>query len=135
MFLRPAVSLVLPFVAFLLSFSTAKPLQPVNQDVGVFPHPRSDDSWKSWSAPTFYKGHDLSSVQLLNEYGYIYKDTARDNETRPVEDILGDGGMNGVRLRYDEINTTSSNLTWSQFCFSLFPSLSLFLSILKHPLT
>jgi arabinogalactan endo-1,4-beta-galactosidase len=30
---------------------------------------------------------------------FFYADTARNNETRPADDILGDGGMNGVRLR------------------------------------
>ncbi|KAH8675413.1 family 53 glycosyl hydrolase [Xylariales sp. PMI_506] len=49
---------------------------------------------------TFYKGHDLSSLKLLEDSGtYFYVDTARHNETRPADDILGDGGMNGVRLR------------------------------------
>ncbi|CZT23072.1 related to arabinogalactan endo-1,4-beta-galactosidase [Ramularia collo-cygni] len=49
--------------------------------------------------PFFYKGHDLSSLQILEDGGASYKDTARGNATRPVEDILGDGGMNTVRLR------------------------------------
>ncbi|KAF2215715.1 glycoside hydrolase family 53 protein [Cercospora zeae-maydis SCOH1-5] len=49
--------------------------------------------------PYFYKGHDLSSLKILEDGGVIYKDTARDNATRPAEDILGDGGMNTVRLR------------------------------------
>lgn len=31
--------------------------------------------------------------------GAIFKDTARDNETRLADDILIDGGMNTVRLR------------------------------------
>ncbi len=47
----------------------------------------------------FFKGHDLSSLKLLEDGGFIYKDMSRDNETRPAEDILGDGGMNSVRLR------------------------------------
>jgi arabinogalactan endo-1,4-beta-galactosidase len=47
----------------------------------------------------FYKGHDLSSLKLLEDAGAVYKDTMQHNRTRPVEDILGDGGMNGVRLR------------------------------------
>lgn len=50
-------------------------------------------------APFFYKGHDLSSLLTLEEGGAIYKDTARNNQTRPAEAILGDGGMNTVRLR------------------------------------
>ncbi|PPJ58161.1 hypothetical protein CBER1_02627 [Cercospora berteroae] len=49
--------------------------------------------------PYFYKGHDLSSLKILEEGGAVYKDTARGNATRPAEDILGDGGMNTVRLR------------------------------------
>lgn len=49
--------------------------------------------------PFFYKGHDLSSLKLMEESQVIYKDTARNNETRPADDILGDGGMNTVRLR------------------------------------
>jgi len=60
----------------------AIPTQPSGQD-GTF----------------FYKGHDLSSLKTLEEGGCIYKDTTRKNQTRPAEAILGDGGMNGVRLR------------------------------------
>ncbi|KAH8594324.1 family 53 glycosyl hydrolase [Bisporella sp. PMI_857] len=47
----------------------------------------------------FYKGHDLSSLKLLEDGGSIFKDTARYNETRSAEAILADGGMNTVRLR------------------------------------
>ncbi|KAL3420681.1 glycosyl hydrolase family 53 [Phlyctema vagabunda] len=47
----------------------------------------------------FFKGHDLSSLKLLEDGGSIFKDTQRRNATRPAEDILGDGGMNTVRLR------------------------------------
>lgn len=36
---------------------------------------------------------------MLEEAGNIYKDTARRNETRTADAILGDGGMNAVRLR------------------------------------
>ncbi|PVH87349.1 glycoside hydrolase family 53 protein [Cadophora sp. DSE1049] len=54
---------------------------------------------KSNSQPFFYKGHDLSSLKTLEDDGSIFKDTARHNITRPAEDILGDGGMNTVRLR------------------------------------
>ncbi|KAH7330156.1 family 53 glycosyl hydrolase [Rhexocercosporidium sp. MPI-PUGE-AT-0058] len=54
---------------------------------------------KSNTQPFFYKGHDLSSLKTLEDGGSIFKDTARRNATRPVEDILGDGGMNTVRLR------------------------------------
>ncbi|RFU35971.1 hypothetical protein B7463_g309, partial [Scytalidium lignicola] len=35
----------------------------------------------------------------MQDAGFIYKDTERNNVTRPAEDILGDGGMNTVRLR------------------------------------
>ncbi|KAK5133553.1 hypothetical protein LTR08_007592 [Meristemomyces frigidus] len=49
--------------------------------------------------PFFYKGFDLSSVKIEEDGGAVYKDTQRGNATRPVEDILGDGGMNTVRLR------------------------------------
>lgn len=36
---------------------------------------------------------------MLEDGDYIYKDTSRHNRTGPTEDILGDGGMNTVRLR------------------------------------
>ena len=49
--------------------------------------------------PFFYKGHDLSSLKIEEDGGAVYKDTGRGNITRPAEDILGDGGMNTVRLR------------------------------------
>lgn len=49
--------------------------------------------------PFFYKSFDLSSLHILEEANTTYKDTARHNLTRPAEDILGDGGMNTVRLR------------------------------------
>ena len=55
--------------------------------------------YHSKDAPFFYKGHDLSSLFRLEEGGMFFKDTARNNETRPAEAILGDGGMNTVRLR------------------------------------
>jgi arabinogalactan endo-1,4-beta-galactosidase len=38
-------------------------------------------------------------LKTLEDDGSIFKDTARHNITRPAEDILGDGGMNTVRLR------------------------------------
>ena len=47
----------------------------------------------------FYQGHDLSSLALLEQTGSIYKDTSRQNATRSADAILGDGGMNSVRLR------------------------------------
>ncbi|EQB56892.1 glycosyl hydrolase family 53 [Colletotrichum gloeosporioides Cg-14] len=49
--------------------------------------------------PFFYKGHDLSSLKMLEESNNIFIDTARGNVSRPADDILADGGMNGVRLR------------------------------------
>jgi arabinogalactan endo-1,4-beta-galactosidase len=51
------------------------------------------------AAPTFYKGHDLSSLLMLEESDNIYVDTQRNNATRSADAILADGGMNGVRLR------------------------------------
>ena len=46
----------------------------------------------------FYKGFDLSSLKIEEDGGgAVYKDQARGNITRPVEDILE--GMNVVRLR------------------------------------
>jgi arabinogalactan endo-1,4-beta-galactosidase len=56
---------------------------------------RSDD----YDNVYFFKGHDLSSLKLLEDGGSIYKDTSRHDDTRPAEDILGDGGMNSIRLR------------------------------------
>ncbi|KAF2803867.1 glycosyl hydrolase 53 [Mytilinidion resinicola] len=47
----------------------------------------------------FYQGHDLSSLGIMEQGGAVYHDTARHNQTRAAEDILGDGGMNTVRLR------------------------------------
>ncbi|KAK7726821.1 hypothetical protein SLS63_007439 [Diaporthe eres] len=47
----------------------------------------------------FYKGHDLSSLGTMEASDSSYVDTARGNLTRPADDILADGGMNGVRLR------------------------------------
>ncbi|TKA77845.1 hypothetical protein B0A49_01453 [Cryomyces minteri] len=61
--------------------------------------PSSDYQHREGKDATFYKGFDLSSVATLEERGVVYKDTQRNNRTRPVEDILGDGGMNTVRLR------------------------------------
>ena len=86
---------VLLLLCFLAAKYTASPLQSSYDSRNVGAHSRN---WTP-EARTFYKGHDLSSVKLLNDNDYIYKDTARGNETRPVESILGDGGMNGVRLR------------------------------------
>ncbi|KAK1996108.1 family 53 glycosyl hydrolase [Colletotrichum falcatum] len=49
--------------------------------------------------PFFYKGHDLSSLKLLEDSQNVFVDTARGNQERPADDILADGGMNAVRLR------------------------------------
>ncbi|OLN88122.1 putative arabinogalactan endo-beta-1,4-galactanase A [Colletotrichum chlorophyti] len=49
--------------------------------------------------PFFYKGHDLSSLKMLEESQTVFVDTARGNVERPADDILADGGMNAVRLR------------------------------------
>lgn len=44
------------------------------------------------------KGHDLSSAPLMEtEQGTIWYNTAA--KERPIEDILGEGGMDSVRLR------------------------------------
>ncbi|KAK5107498.1 hypothetical protein LTR62_001070 [Meristemomyces frigidus] len=55
----------------------------------------------SWGEqkPYFFKGFDLSSLKIEEDGGAVYKDAQCGNITRPVEDILGDGGMNTVRLR------------------------------------
>ncbi|KAK7518867.1 family 53 glycosyl hydrolase [Phyllosticta citriasiana] len=49
----------------------------------------------------FYKGHDLSSLKMLEDGDSkaVFVDTARNNATRRADEILADGGMNGVRLR------------------------------------
>ncbi|KAM3071405.1 hypothetical protein ACMFMG_009000 [Clarireedia jacksonii] len=60
---------------------------------------RPEQYSRSPSQSFFYKGHDLSSLKMLEEGGSIYKDTSKHNATRPAEAILGDGGMNTVRLR------------------------------------
>jgi arabinogalactan endo-1,4-beta-galactosidase len=62
-------------------------------------HPPGYGGGKPASPPYFYKGFDLSSLKIEEDGGAVYKDTQRGNATRPVEDILGDGGMNTVRLR------------------------------------
>ncbi|KAF2152806.1 glycoside hydrolase family 53 protein [Myriangium duriaei CBS 260.36] len=66
-------------------------------------HPRSDlvrtVSTQADRALFWYKGHDLSSLVLSEKANTTYCDTAKRNQTRPAEDILGDGGMNTVRLR------------------------------------
>lgn len=51
----------------------------------------------------------MSSLKTLEDGGAIYRDTARHNITRPAEAILGDGGMNTVRLRLwvDPVGGTS----------------------------
>lgn len=54
---------------------------------------------KQSQKPFFYNGFDLSSLGIQEQGGFVFKDSARGNATRPVEDILGDAGMNTVRLR------------------------------------
>lgn len=45
------------------------------------------------------KGHDLSSVRLVEkEQGAVWYNTK--GKGTPIEDILGSGGMDSVRLRY-----------------------------------
>ncbi|KAF4549799.1 putative glycosyl hydrolase family 53 protein 2 [Elsinoe fawcettii] len=49
---------------------------------------------------SFYQGFDLSSLLLAEQANTIFKDTRKDNITRPAEDILVEySGMNTVRLR------------------------------------
>lgn len=50
-------------------------------------------------AVTFFKGHDLSSLAILEKGGFTFKDPTRGNATRAADDMLGEGGMNTVRLR------------------------------------
>ncbi|KAK5165683.1 hypothetical protein LTR04_000995, partial [Oleoguttula sp. CCFEE 6159] len=69
----------------------------------------SDHQHRDGKDATFYKGLDLSSVATLEERGVVYKDTQRNNRTRPVEDILGDGGMDTVRLRCDHAIVATPN--------------------------
>ncbi|KAK5019138.1 hypothetical protein LTR39_000563 [Cryomyces antarcticus] len=71
--------------------------------------PSSDHQHRDGKDATFYKGLDLSSVATLEERGVVYKDTQRNNRTRPVEDILGDGGMDTVRLRCDHAIVATPN--------------------------
>lgn len=66
----------------------------------IIPVHAARDKSHSNSGTTFYKGHDISSLLSEEEHGITYKDTARGNVTRPLEHILGDGGMNSARLRY-----------------------------------
>jgi hypothetical protein len=83
MLFSAAVSALLPLAA-LWTLCTATP---------------AHRSVKRVSPPSFSKGHDLSSPRLLHDGGSTYSDIARNNATRPLEDILRDGGMNAVRLR------------------------------------
>ena len=57
----------------------------------------STPSLSTRSDTTFYAGHDLSSLGILESSGAIYHDLS--NTTAAAEDILGAGGMNTVRLR------------------------------------
>jgi len=69
---------------------------PLLQLTSAVPNP---PSYGQPSQPFFYKGFDLSSLKIEENGGAVYVDTARGNITRAAEDILGDGGMNVVRLR------------------------------------
>jgi arabinogalactan endo-1,4-beta-galactosidase len=53
-----------------------------------------------YAGGSFYVGHDLSSLKMLEDGGAVYHDAQRGNVTRPAEDILRDGGANTIRLRY-----------------------------------
>ncbi|GKT50563.1 putative argininosuccinate lyase [Colletotrichum spaethianum] len=63
------------------------------------PAAESFNSESDAETPFFYKGHDLSSLKMLEESQSVFVDTARGNQERPADDILADGGMNAVRLR------------------------------------
>lgn len=63
----------------------------------------------------FYKSHDLSSLLLLEAGGgSIFYDTAKNNASRDIEDILRDGGANSIKLRLfvdpSDIDTRQNNL-------------------------
>lgn len=83
----PSVISIASAALLCLSTATASPSKPVQTQA---------------VDPFFYKGFDLSSLHILELGNVTYKDTAKGNATRPAEDILGDGGMNTVRLRYVE---------------------------------
>ncbi|KAF9873646.1 glycosyl hydrolase family 53 [Colletotrichum karsti] len=80
--------MIAPRLFSLLGLTALAAATPVAEGVNVSPE-----------KPFFYKGHDLSSLKMLEESNNIFIDTARGNQTRPADDILADGGMNGVRLR------------------------------------
>jgi arabinogalactan endo-1,4-beta-galactosidase len=84
----------LPLVAAIPSQTSKYVRSYIAQGI-YYSHPYSQDNFGSY----FYKGHDLSSLKTLEDTGGIFKDTTQNNRTRPAEDILGDGGMNTVRLR------------------------------------
>ncbi len=65
----------------------------------ALPYATASKPESSAAGYTFYKGHDISSVGQEEALGRVYKDGQRGNVVRPLEDILGDGGMNAVRLR------------------------------------
>lgn len=67
--------------------------------IGILATLGQTEPWLPPAQAKFYNGHDLSSLLMLEEGGAIYKDTQRGNQTRSAEEILADGGMNGVPLR------------------------------------
>ncbi|TKX21049.1 putative arabinogalactan endo-beta-1,4-galactanase A [Elsinoe australis] len=82
-----------------MKFFALAALSAVASLASAVPHTFNSLAKRQNSTTFFYKGFDLSSLQVLEQANTIYKDTARNNETRPAEDILGDNGMNTVRLR------------------------------------
>ncbi|KAF2224461.1 family 53 glycosyl hydrolase [Elsinoe ampelina] len=62
----------------------------------IFPLQKRENETKI----SFYQGFDLSSLVANEQDNIVFKDTFRDNITRPAEDILMEySGMNTVRLR------------------------------------
>lgn len=82
-----------------LLWATVVGLLPLSTSLALENRQSEELIERGHAAPYFYKGHDLSSLKIMEDGGAIYKDTMRNNRTRPAEDILGDGGMNTVRLR------------------------------------
>ncbi|KAL9617236.1 MAG: hypothetical protein Q9160_007964 [Pyrenula sp. 1 TL-2023] len=91
---------VIPLV--LLTLLTPSSCSPPSLRSPRAPAPAHDStpllSRQSPSPPiTFYTGHDLSSLSILESSGAIYYDSQ--NQSSVSEDILSAGGMNTVRLR------------------------------------
>ncbi|TDZ72085.1 putative arabinogalactan endo-beta-1,4-galactanase A [Colletotrichum trifolii] len=79
--------MIVPSIVSLLALTALAAAAPAPEGSDVAPK------------PFFYKGHDLSSLKMLEDSQNVFVDTARGNIERPADDILADGGMNGVRLR------------------------------------